>query len=179
MVGPSLLVLDLETQKTAAEVNGWHNIRRMHLSVGVTYDPVADRYRIYHEKDAGQLIADLRRADLIVGYNLIRFDYEVLRAYTSDRLEDLPTVDMLVDLERVLGWRPRLDDVAAATLGERKSADGLAAVRWFRSGQIEKVIDYCRRDVEITWNVYDFGRRNRYVQIFDPRWRPRRVPVPW
>jgi DEAD/DEAH box helicase domain-containing protein len=86
---------------------------------------------------------------------------------------------MLVDLHRELGWRPKLDDVAAATLGQRKSADGLAAVRWFRAGEIEKVIDYCQRDVEVTWNVYDYGRRNRFVNIFDRRYQPRRVRVRW
>ncbi|MGD1991692.1 MAG: ribonuclease H-like domain-containing protein [Anaerolineae bacterium] len=175
----STLIFDLETQRTADEVGGWNHIRDMGLSVAVTYDVTADTYQVYQETDVDRLIADLQAADLVVGYNVIRFDYEVLRAYTTDLLRDLPTVDMLVDLHRELGWRPRLDDVAAATLGQRKSADGLAAVRWFRAGQIEKVIDYCRRDVEVTWNVYDFGRRNRFVNIFDRRYQPRKVRVRW
>jgi DEAD/DEAH box helicase domain-containing protein len=174
-----LLVLDLETQRTADQVGGWSHIRDMGLSVGVTYDPELDEYHVYREEDAAQLVADLRAADLVVGYNLIRFDYEVLRAYTPDPLQDLPTVDMLVDLRHALGWRPRLNDVAAATLGEQKSADGLAAVRWFREGKLQKVIDYCKRDVEVTWRVYDFGRQNRHVLILDRQLRPRRVPVPW
>jgi DEAD/DEAH box helicase domain-containing protein len=174
-----MLIFDLETQMTADEVGGWNYIRDMRLSVGVTYDPAQDRYQTYYEDDAVQLIADLRAAESIVGYNLLRFDYEVLRAYTDDPLRDLPTVDMLVDLHRALGWRPKLDDVAAATVGTRKSADGLAAVRWFREGNIQQVVDYCQRDVEVTWKVYDFGRQNKYVQIFDRRRRPRRVSVPW
>ncbi len=173
------LIFDLETQRTADEVGGWSHIRDMGLSVGVTYDPATDQYQVYHEADVDRLIADLRAAGLVVGYNVIRFDYEVLRAYTSDPLRDLPTVDMLVDLHRELGWRPKLDDVAAATLGQRKSADGLAAVRWFRTGEIEKVIAYCQRDVEVTWNVYNFGRLNRFVNILDRRYRPRRVQVRW
>ncbi len=178
-MGTPLLVFDLETQKIADEVGGWNHIRDMLLAVGVTYNPAADTYQVYTEADAARLIADLRAADLVVGYNLIRFDYEVLRAYTTDPLRDLPTVDMLVDLRRALGWRPKLDDVAAATLAEHKSADGLAAVRWFRQGQLQKVIDYCQHDVEITWRIYDFGRRNRYVMVFDRRQQPRKVPVPW
>ncbi|MBN1178280.1 MAG: ribonuclease H-like domain-containing protein [Anaerolineae bacterium] len=174
----SLLVFDLETQLTSDEVGGWNHIRDMRLSVGVTYDPAADRYETYYEADALRLVADLRAAERVVGYNLLRFDYEVLRAYTNDPLRDLPTVDMLADLYGRLGWRPKLDDVAAATLGEHKSADGLAAVRWFRAGEIGKVSDYCRRDVEVTWRVYDFGRQNRYVSVFDRR-APRRVAVVW
>ena len=111
-----LLVLDLETQHLADEVGGWDHIRDMRLAVGVTYDPSQDEYKTYLEEDALRLVDDLRSADLVVGYNLIRFDYEVLRAYTDDPLENLPTVDMMVDLQKVLGWRPKLDDVAAATL---------------------------------------------------------------
>jgi DEAD/DEAH box helicase domain-containing protein len=174
-----LLVLDLETQYVADEVGGWDNIRDMRLAVGVTYEPTQDEYRTYLEDDAVQLVEDLRNTDLVVGYNIIRFDYEVLRAYTDDPLDDLPTVDLMVDLHRVLGWRPKLDGVAAATLGEQKSADGLAAVRWFRDGQTDKVIAYCKRDVEVTWRIYDFGRKNGYVQIFDRNYRARKVEVRW
>jgi DEAD/DEAH box helicase domain-containing protein len=86
---------------------------------------------------------------------------------------------MLRDLHRVLGWRPKLDSVASATLGETKSANGLEAVRWFRAGDLEKVIDYCLRDVEVTWQVYQYGRQKGYVQTYDRRWRTHRVPVKW
>lgn len=173
------IIFDLETQFAADEVGGWSNIRDMRLAVGVTYNVETDTYSSFTEKEADVLIKTLQEADLVVGYNLLRFDYEVLRAYTDDPLSDLPTVDMLQDLYRALGWRPKLDDLAAATLGERKSADGLQAVRWFREGQLDKVIDYCRRDVEVTWLVYEFGQRNGYVQYRDRRWRVHRVPVRW
>lgn len=174
-----LLVFDLETQRLASEVGGWSHIRDLGLSVGVTYDPEMDAYQVYTEQEVDALIRALRSARLVVGYNLLRFDYEVLRAYTADPLDNLPTVDMLRDLYRLLGWRPQLSDLAAATLDLRKSGDGLDAVRWFRTGQLDKVIDYCKRDVEVTWRVYEFGRKSGYVLIFDRQWRKRRVPVAW
>ncbi len=174
-----IVVLDVETQYAANEVGGWGNIRDMRLAVAVTYHAEEEAYRVYTEQQANQLIAALREADLIIGYNVIRFDYEVLRAYTDDALDDLPTVDMLQHLHRTLGWRLKLDDVAAATLGEGKSADGLQAVRWFRQGLVDRVIDYCKRDVEVTWRVYDFGRCNRHVLYRDRNWRIRKVPVAW
>ncbi|MGD2178241.1 MAG: ribonuclease H-like domain-containing protein [Anaerolineae bacterium] len=174
-----VIVLDLETQYTASEVGGWGNIRDMQLAVGVTYHVAENAYRTYLEQEVELLIGKLREADLVVGYNLLRFDYEVLRRYTDDPLLDLPTVDMLDDIHRTLGWRLKLDDVAAATLGEGKSADGLQAVRWFRQGQLQKVIDYCRHDVEVTWRVYRFGQLNGYVKYRDRQWRIRRVPVRW
>ena len=174
-----IVAFDLETQRTADEVGGWHNIRAMGLAAAVTYHAAEDAYREYVEQDADRLVVALRQADLVVGYNLLRFDYEVLRAYTDDPLADLPTVDMLVDLYKVLGWRPKLDDVASATLNETKSADGLQAVRWFREGKLDQVVAYCRKDVEVTWGVYEFGHRNGYVQYRDRRWRVHKVPVRW
>lgn len=174
-----IVVFDVETQYAANEVGGWGNIRDMRLAVAVTYHADEEAYRVYTEQQADQLIATLREADLIIGYNVIRFDYEVLRAYTDDALDDLPTVDMLQHLHRTLGWRLKLDDVAAATLGEGKSADGLQAVRWFRQGLVDRVIDYCKRDVEVTWRVYDFGRRHGHVRYRDRNWRIRKVPVMW
>jgi DEAD/DEAH box helicase domain-containing protein len=174
-----IVVFDVETQRTAAEVGGWDRIRDMRLAVAVTYSSDEDEYRSYMEQDAELLLAELKRADLVVGYNLYRFDYEVLSAYTDECLADLPTVDMLRDLYRVLGWRPRLDNVASTTLGEGKSGDGLQAVEWFRRGEVDRVVEYCRRDVEVTWRLYDFGRRNKYVSCLDRHWRTQRVPVAW
>ncbi len=166
-----LLVFDLETQYLADEVGGWDHIRDMRLAVGVTYSPTEDLYRVYTEAEVEQLIADLLAAEKVVGYNLYRFDYEVLRAYTRQRLDAVPTVDMLRDLAGQLGWRPRLEDVAAATLGMGKSADG--------QGRLDLVADYCKRDVEVTWRVYDYGQQNGYVKVLDRSWRERRVPVRW
>jgi DEAD/DEAH box helicase domain-containing protein len=175
----NIVVFDLETQYVAEEVGGWSNIRDMRLAVAVTYNAAMDIYRCYTEPEVEQLVATLRGADLVVGYNLLRFDYEVLRAYTLDPLSNLPTVDMLQDLHQALGWRPKLDDVAAATLGEHKSGDGIQAVHWFRQGLLDKVMAYCRQDVQVTWQVYQFGRRNGYVQYHDRRWRTCQVPVHW
>ena len=175
----NVIVLDLETQKLASEVGGWSHIRDMQLAVGVTYNIANGVYQTYLERDARSLIAAVRSADLVVGYNLLRFDYEVLRRYTEDPLRDVPTVDMLDHIHRSLGYRLKLDDVAAATLGMGKSADGLQAVQWFRRGELQKVIDYCRRDVEVTRKVYEFGQQHGYIQYRDRSWRTRRVPVRW
>ncbi len=173
------IVFDVETKHLADEVGGWAHIRRLGLSVAVTYDPQHEVYQTYLEEQARDLVAALRSATLVVGFNVFRFDYEVLRAYTNDPLQDLPTLDMLQDLYRTLGWRPRLDDLASATLGVGKGADGVQAVQWYRSGEMDRLIDYCRRDVEVTWRIYEFGRRHQYVEVWERGHRKRRVPVVW
>jgi len=174
-----IVTFDVETQFLANEVGGWSHIRDMLLSAAVTYDEASDEYQYFREENTDELISTLREADLIVGYNVVRFDYEVLRHYTDDPLDDLPTLDLLVHIRRALGWRPSLDSVASATLGQRKSADGLQAVRWYRQGQLNRVLEYCKRDVEVTWQVYDFGREYGYVKCQDRQYRVHKVPVNW
>ena len=89
-------------------------------------------------------------AGLVVGFNVLNFDYEVLRAYTDDPLDDIPTVDMLDHIYKRLGFRVSLDKLAASTLGTSKSADGLQAVRWYKQGRMQEILDYCQQDVEVT-----------------------------
>ena len=49
----------------------------MRMSVGVTYSTSRGDYRIYSEKTVDDLLTELQRADLVVGFNHLRFDYEV------------------------------------------------------------------------------------------------------
>ncbi|MGH7364069.1 MAG: DEAD/DEAH box helicase, partial [Candidatus Methylomirabilales bacterium] len=78
---PKVLVLDVETQRSAEEVGGWEHLDRMGLAVAVTHDLASGLSRVYLERDAPALVADLASADLVVGFNVRRFDYGVLQPY--------------------------------------------------------------------------------------------------
>lgn len=175
------LIFDLETQYLADEVGGWNNIAKMKLACAVTYNVDTGQYTHYVESDVEQLLADLCAATLVVGFNVNRFDYEVLRPYAErvGKTLQCPTVDLLSDIYRTLGFRLSLDTVAAATLGITKSADGLLAVRWFRTGEIQKVLDYCQQDVTVTHQLYDFGRKNKHIKFRDKFGRLKTIPVRW
>ena len=175
----TLVFLDLETQRSFQEVGGRRNIHRLGLSVAVTYNSGDCAFHRYTEPNVSELIAELQAADRVIGFNLLRFDYPVLSAYTQVRLWSLPTLDMLDHIHRRLGFRVGLDALASATLGTTKSADGLQAIRWWRAGEMEKLFAYCEQDVEVTRQLYEFGRRHKYVQYRDRRWRLRQVPVSW
>lgn len=170
---------DLETKYLADEVGGWSNIRDMELAVAVTYSTAAADYRCYTEEQADVLVDELQGADLVVGFNVRRFDYTVLQPYTDVQLQKLPTVDMLQDIHRALGFRVSLDAIAAATLNASKSADGIQAVHWYRRGEIDKVMAYCKQDVKVTRDVYEFGKRNHFVRFRDRNYRVREVRVLW
>ena len=172
-----VVVFDLETQRSFAEVGGRSQFHRLGVSVGVAYRYDRDEFLVFREDEVGDLITLLQAAELVVGFNIRGFDYEVLRAYTEEDLQQLPTFDIMYDLEERLGFRPKLDSVASATLGAGKSADGLQALEWWRSGEIDKIIDYCREDVRVTRDLYDFGKRNRWVQVERFGGKPRKVDV--
>ena len=146
----NVVYFDLETQKSADEVGGWDKISDMRMSVGVTYSTLRGDYRIYSEKQVNDLINELQRADLVVGFNHLRFDYEVLHGYTSMDLRQLPTLDMLVELQNTLKHRLSLDSIATATFGVEKTAEGLQAIQWFRAGKMLEIAEYCCYDVKIT-----------------------------
>jgi DEAD/DEAH box helicase domain-containing protein len=175
------LFFDLETQRSIQEVGGRDasRFKLLRVSVAVTLSAATNEFKSYTEKDVPALIADLKTASRVIGFNLKKFDYQVLKAYTAERLSDLPTLDLLEDLYNKLGFRIGLDALASATLGVNKSADGLLAIRWFREGKIDELIAYCRDDVAITQQLFEFGRTNRFVAFVDKYNRKQKVNVNW
>jgi DEAD/DEAH box helicase domain-containing protein len=177
----NIVYFDLETQKLAQEVGGWSNVHKLKLAVGVTYSSEREDYAVYLEKDADDLIAELTSADAVVGFNTKSFDYVVLSPYVKEgtSLWKIPSVDMMEHIYRALGFRVSLDSLAEATLGEKKSADGIQSVHWFRAGQIDRVIDYCKKDVEVTKRLYEHGAENGFVHFKDRYGRRKNVRVNW
>jgi DEAD/DEAH box helicase domain-containing protein len=175
----NIIYFDLETQKSADEVGGWNNISRMGMSIGVTYSTAHDAYKIYGEKQVSDLLADLQRADLIVGFNNLRFDYEVLHGYTSFDLRQLPTLDMMVELQNELKHRLSLDSIATATFGVEKTAEGLQAIQWYREGKLLEIAEYCCYDVKITRLVHQYGVKHRQLHYHNRFGKKMAVPVKW
>lgn len=174
-----IVFFDLETQKGADEVGGWENKHLMRMSIGVTYSTRLGEFQVFEEDDIQELISVLRGADLVVGYNVIGFDYSVLSGYSDFNFGTLSTFDMLADISRILGFRLKLENIARATLNAGKMADGLAALRWFKEGDFAKIAFYCKEDVRITKEVYEFGVKNRFIYYSDRDHQRKRLDVQW
>jgi len=159
----NIVYFDLETQKSADEVGGWDKVRDLRLSIGVTYSTARGRYEIYGEARVDDLIRELQRADLVVGFNVKRFDYEVLHGYTVFDLGQLPTLDMLTVVTDKLKHRLSLDSIANATFGLEKTAEGLQAIQWYREGKLLEIAEYCCYDVKLTKLVHEYGAANRQL----------------
>lgn len=176
----NFVVFDLETKKSFDDVGGQHNKHLLEVSVGVVYDSETDLTTAYREDQMNELVAHLQRADLVVGFNQIGFDYPVLQPYTEVNLRNLSTVDIMYDLANRLGHRVSLDSVAQGTLNAEKSADGLLAIKWYREGEWDKLISYCEKDVLITKDIYLFGKENGFVKFYDRfKSQVRQVRVEW
>lgn len=176
----NIVVFDLETQNLFEDVGGRGNIAALKVSCGVTWSSVRNDFTVYWEKDVPALIAELKSAERVIGFNIKNFDYEVLRPYAPDeRLRFLPTLDIMDDLFRTLSFRVSLDSVARATLGDTKSADGLQAVQWWREGKLDLLAEYCKVDVDVTRRIYEFGCQNGRVHYFTRLGSKQEVKVNW
>jgi hypothetical protein len=175
----NLVYFDVETQRSAEEVGGWENARDLGLSIGVTYSTDRGGYKIYSEKTVNDLITELQRADLVIGFNNLRFDYEVLHGYTVFDLRQLPTLDLLVDLQKTLKHRLSLDAIGTATLGMEKTADGLQAIQWFREGKLLEIAEYCCYDVKLTRLVHEYGKAAKQIFYLNRFGKKLSVPVNW
>jgi DEAD/DEAH box helicase domain-containing protein len=175
-----LVYFDLETQRTANDSGGWDRKRDMGMSIGVTFSTRLGEYRIYTEKNVQALVEQLIRADLVIGFNVINFDYEVLMGYT---ILDLPhqcrTLDLLVEIEKLLGHKLSLDAVATATLGVGKTGDGLDAIRWWREGRLAEIAEYCCFDVKCTRLVHEYGLEHRKLYYHDRFQKRQHISVEW
>ena len=175
----NIVYFDAESQKLFHEVGG-RDASKLLLACGVTWSTARDDFAVYWEKDALALVAELKAADRVVGFNVIGFDYEVLKPYArNENFRSFRTTDMLRDIYRALNFRLSLDSIARATLGISKSGDGLKSVEWFRNGELDKVAEYCKADVDITRRVHEFGRDNGYVHYFSRLGSKLKVPVNW
>lgn len=171
------VVLDIETQNTFQDV-GAYNPSLLNVSLVGCYFYETDTFEAFFEADLPKLWPRLERAERIVGYNLVGFDYPCLQRYYSGDIMRLPTVDLLVEIEKRLGFRIKLDDVAHATLGVGKSGHGLQAVEFWKKGELEKLKEYCLQDVRVTRDVYDFALQNAFVRFNNRQGQIQDIPLP-
>lgn len=173
------LFFDLETRKGADEVGGWGNVHLMRLAMACVFDGRDGTWYDFGEDQVEDLLALLGEADLVVGFNVKRFDYRVLTAYTTMDFATIPTFDILDAVRDVIGYRLSLGHLAETTLGRPKAGDGLQSLAWVREGRMDLVTRYCREDVALTRDLFRFGVAEGYL-LYDRKGAGVvRLPVDW
>lgn len=150
------IVIDLETQYSFDEVGGRDKNHLLKISVAGVYSYAQNKYYCFSEDEVYRVGEMILEADLVIGFNIKNFDFQVLQPYLNFKLSEVPYLDILEEVEKVVGHRLKLDNLAQTTLGVAKSGDGLQALKLFKQGRIDDLKKYCTDDVKITKDLYDY-----------------------
>lgn len=153
------ITFDIETTNTFQEVNS-SDPKDLDLAVVCIHDSETDEYLHFFKENLHELWPILENADLLIGFNSNHFDIPLLNKYYAGNLFDIKSLDLLEKVHSSLGRRIKLDDLANATLGEKKSGNGLESIVWWRNGEIDRVVEYCKQDVKVTKNIFDYAIKN-------------------
>lgn len=175
------IVLDLETQKSFQEVGGRGKNHLLKVSVVVIYDYSTGKYSSFEEHEIPKLAPILQTSDQIIGYNIKDFDFEVIQPYLNFNIHEVPHLDLLTEIEKVLQHRIKLELVAQGTLGTGKSGNGLEALLFYKNGRMDLLKKYCADDVKITKQIYDYALKNGkllYKDFFKTKEIPLKIKEP-
>ncbi|MBX9906943.1 ribonuclease H-like domain-containing protein [Patescibacteria group bacterium] len=157
------IVFDIETQNIFDDV-ARRDPTLLSISVASAYDSETDTYHTVAIDELSTLWPVFEKADALVGYNSNYFDIPLLNKYYPGDLTSIPSIDILDSIKNSFGKRIRLDDVASATLGKKKSGHGLQAVEWWKKGEVEKIKKYCQMDVQVTKEIFEYAKKNGHVK---------------
>ena len=162
----NIVVFDIETKNIFQDV-GKNDPALLDISVVGVYDSASDSYKCFLEEEFNQMWPLFERADLIVGFNSEHFDLPLLNKYYHGDLTKLKHLDILKEIKAVFGRRMKLDHIAEATLGTKKSGHGLQAITWWKNGDLKSLKKYCIDDVKITKRIFDYALKNNKLKFKD------------
>jgi len=160
------IVFDIETSNTFRDV-GSGNPADLDISVVALHDSKTDEYKYFMQEDFSALWKILEQADMLIGYNSDHFDIPLLNKYFPGELTHIKSLDILKEIYESIGRRIKLDTIAEATIGEKKSGHGLQAIDWWRDGKKQKVCDYCVQDVKVTKKIYEYALEHQKLKYKD------------
>ncbi len=160
------ITFDIETRNIFQDVGSTESTA-LDISVVCIHDSLTDEYTSYLQEDFPKLWPIIEQADMLITFNGDHFDIPLLNKYYSGDLTKIKSLDLLAEVKKSLGRRIKLDTIAEATLGIKKSGHGLEAVTWWKEGQIDKIIKYCIDDVKITKDIYDYALKNGKLKYKD------------
>ena len=157
------ITLDIETKNLFSDV-GSNDPTDLDISVVCIHDSFDDSYKSLTEANLKDLWPLLEQSDMLITWNGDHFDIPLLNKYYSGDLNKIKSLDLMKEVQKVLGRRLKLDTAAEATLGRQKTGHGLEAIEWWQNGEVDKVIAYCIDDVKLTKELYDYAMANNFLK---------------
>ena len=181
-----MLILDCEIKKLIKNkkeaikegyvyANGWNDYLGMGISIVGGYSYKYEHYR--HWTDS--LLPDLQKVidehDLIVGFNILNFDWKLLEAFGVQIPRD-KIYDIYLEIKRAANVGKfekgfNLKNLALINNISQKSGHGAQAPEMWQQGKETEVIDYCLQDVKVTKELLDLIMEGK---LQDPR-NPERI----
>lgn len=158
-----VITFDIETKNMFQDV-GSNDPADLDLSVICIHDSFTNEFTSYLEADFGKLWPILEQADAFVTWNGDHFDIPLLNKYYPGDLSKIKSIDLMREVQQVLGRRLKLDSVGEATLNRNKSGNGIDAIEWWRNGEVDKIIQYCIEDVRLTRDLYDYALAKKHLK---------------
>jgi len=162
------ITFDIESISDSV-VRGHVDVSEQELTVVAIHDSDTGEYSSYFKEELHNLWPILERADMLIGFNSNSFDIPLLNRYYPGDLSHMRSLDLLSEVQKVLGRRIRLQALAEATLGRGKSGDGVEAGQWWKDGKRDEVAKYCIEDVRLTRELYDYALAHGVLKYKDLR----------
>jgi DEAD/DEAH box helicase domain-containing protein len=160
------ITFDIET-KNVGQMRGRLDVMQMEITVVGIHDSETGALTAFTKEELPQLWPVIEKADMLIGYNSDSFDIPLLNRYYPGDLTRFKSLDLMVEVQKALGRRLRLQTLAEATLNASKSGDGLKAMEWWDQGLYDKVKEYCLMDVKLTRDLYDYALKNGSLKYRD------------
>lgn len=162
-----IVVIDIETKNTFADVGGEEHMDELEVSVACVYSYNENKFRSFWETNMEELGNLLRESGLVIGFSINRFDLPVLDRYFPFSTKALKRLDLLEEIEASFGSRVGLDILAQTNIGEGKTHHSLEAIRLWNEGQHKELENYCLNDVKITKELYELAKSQGHLLIPD------------
>lgn len=186
----NITYLDIETQHLITEFEGgWKNPKNYEkiriAELGILRNGV---YKTFEENNINKLIPELLDAELIVGHNIMKFDYEALKYYLQK--EDmfkimLKSFDTMLEFDKHTGdagW-VSLDDIAQRNFGMKKNEDSIKIPQMWREGKVDAVKTYLLNDLKMTEQFYLHGKKGHTFKydhkVYGKSYGEREIYIKW
>lgn len=160
------ITFDIETKMTSL-VGGRLDVNTLEITVVGLHDSETNEYSSFLAFELQKLWPIIEQADVLIGFNSDSFDIPLLNRYYPGDISKIKSIDLMIEVQKVLGRRIRLDSLARATLGRGKKGDGLKAGEWWEQGLYDKVREYCIEDVRLTRELYDYALEHGVLKYKD------------
>lgn len=160
------ITFDIETANTFPAF-AREEFHKLELALVGIHDSETGEYSSYVKEELPRLWPIIERADALIGYNSDMFDIPLLNRYYPGDLTKIRSIDLMVEVQKALGRRLKLQSLAEGTLKRGKKGDGLQSVEWWQQGLVEKVREYCIEDVRLTRELYDYALKHGNLKYKD------------